>query len=117
MECSAKPQVLRGEDIKEDFLWCGEIPGIKRGRSQKAFWKDMQAEAAKSSGEWHQALESMARFECKVEVKSKPGARYEYIPAEAEPKSRARVANGKSVKKAEMVDDCHGNRGGDKKSR
>lgn len=82
MECSAKPQICIENEIRTDSLWCGILHGIKRGRAQKAFWNDMRDGAEYSRNEWREILSSMARFECRVDIKSKPGVDYEYVSPE-----------------------------------
>lgn len=78
MECGPKPQALG--TTGEAFLWCGKVQGIKRGRPEKACWKNMQTAAEQDRDNWQRILESMSRFECRVEVKAKPGADYQVFP-------------------------------------
>lgn len=92
MECSSKPKLLLENGIvREDFLWCGKVHGIRRGRPWKGFWKEMQAGAQQSGQEWFHILQSMTRFECRVEVKAKPGVGYQEFPPEADQQNQTQV--------------------------
>ncbi len=91
MECGPKPDPCLKQGMGEDFLWCGPMRGIRRGRPQKGFWKDMKDRAERDSQRWRHVLESMSRFECRVEVKAKPGAFYKCFPPKAGTEKKNRV--------------------------
>lgn len=98
MECSPKHKLLLENDIlREDFLWCGRVKGVRTGRPWKTFWKEMQLGAQQDVIEWYHILDSMARFECRVEVKAKPNANYEEFLPEAEHQNNGRAQAGTSM--------------------
>jgi hypothetical protein len=99
MECSPKPQICIDNQIRAESLWCGRLLGIKRGRAQKAFWNDMRDGAEYNRNEWRGILRSMARFECRVDIKAKPGADYVCVSPEGGQKGRARTPIKKSTPK------------------
>ncbi|CAH0041139.1 unnamed protein product [Clonostachys solani] len=83
MICSDAPKVVASNLTgPKNFLGVSKMPGIRRNRRQR-WWKQFRNLATLDALSWEAVQADMERFECLVEVVSKPGADFvEVGPAE-----------------------------------
>ncbi|CAH0014664.1 unnamed protein product [Clonostachys rhizophaga] len=83
MICSDAPEVVASNLAgPKNFLWVSKMPSTRRNRGRR-WWKQFRNLAAIDALSWEAVQADMERFECQVEVVSKPGAKFvEVGPAE-----------------------------------
>jgi hypothetical protein len=83
MICSDAPKVVASNLAgPKNFLWVSKMPSTRRNRGRR-WWKQFRNLAAIDALSWEAVQADMERFECQVEVVSKPGAKFvEIKPAE-----------------------------------
>jgi hypothetical protein len=83
MICSDAPKVVASNLAgPKNFLWVSKMPSTRRNRGRR-WWKQFRNLAAIDALSWEAVQADMERFECQVEVVSKPGAKFvEVGPAE-----------------------------------
>ncbi|VUC38160.1 unnamed protein product [Clonostachys rosea] len=82
MICSDAPKVVASNLTgPKNFLWVSKMPGARRGRRQR-WWKQFQNLATLNARSWEAVQANMERFECLVEVVSKPGADFVHVGPE-----------------------------------
>lgn len=65
---------------REDFLCVEDMPGLDTNQPDDEWWADFREHVDENVVRWQDVFDSMARYECRMEVRGKKGATWTTVP-------------------------------------
>lgn len=79
--CTPKTRAVFEDRYRHhEYLWVDGIRGISRAYSTDTFWKKFVERAASNEQSWYRVQQAIMTYQCVMEVESKPGVGWVYVP-------------------------------------